>query len=393
MNDFPAIVEDAFARGTCRLLVLSKKRSDSAAPVEKLSVRPVTVQGAQRFQFAWRADGKETHENLSPAGAFARFRDYFGPVFRHCHLYTDRADYTARFASGRRIKVKERPPTKAPPETAHDRRKNYMLPEGEPCAFLTEIGVMTAEGKVRAARQAKFRQINRFLELINDVVPRLPDDGPLQVVDFGCGKSYLTFALHHLLTEVHHREVRIVGLDRDEGVVRTCSEIAERLGCRGLDFRVGNIAAHAPEGPVHLVVSLHACDTATDDALAQAVYREADVILAVPCCQHELAGKIHSDPLSPLLEHGLFNERFAALATDALRAKALELCGYETQVVEFVETEHTPKNVLIRAVRGPESRPVSETKLRDYRTFKESLGLERIYLDNVLAGSFRVSSG
>lgn len=393
MSDFAAIVEDAFARGTCRLLVLSKKRGDSAAPVEKLSVRPVTVQEERRFQFACRADGQETHENLSPAEAFERFRDYFGPVFRHCHLYTDQADYTARIASGGRVKVKEAPPTKAAPETAHDRRKNYILPDGVPCPFLIEIGVMTPSGKVRQSRYAKFRQINRFLELVDDVVPRLPEDGPLQVVDFGCGKSYLTFALHHLLTEIHHREVRIVGLDRDRGVVETCAGIAERLGCRGLEFRMGDIADHTPDGPVHLVVSLHACDTATDDALARAVRQEADVILAVPCCQHELAGRIHSDALAPLIEHGLFQERLAALATDALRAKALELCGYETQVIEFVETEHTPKNVLLRAVRRRDARAVSGEALRQYRAFKESLGLGRIYLDDVLTGSFEDSAG
>ena len=311
----------------------------------------------------------------------------FGPVFEHCHLYTALADFSARSKSRGSVKIKRKPPSKQPSSDLHNRSKNYLIPPNVPCPFLAEIGVMTHLGKVKASRYAKFRQINRFLELVNEVLDNLPAEGPLNVVDFGCGKSYLTFALHHLLTVIRRREVHIVGLDRNAEVIHDCSRIADKLGCDNLAFQVGDIAEFQPEGQVHLSVSLHACDTATDDALAQAVGWKTDVILAVPCCQHELAGTIDSLHLSPLLQHGILKERFAALATDALRAQALQLCGYRTQVVEFIDMEHTAKNILIRAVRSdtvPRNSDAGNNFIRVYREFKELLGVKQIYLEEAL---------
>ncbi len=249
--------------------------------------------------------------------------------------------------------------------------------------FLVELGVMTPEGKVRKSRYDKFRQVNRFLELVDDVVPSLPADGTLRIVDFGCGKSYLTFALHHLLTVLRGREVELVGLDLKEDVIATCSALADRLGSRGLSFRRGEISGFEAGGQIDLVVSLHACDTATDDALAQAVRWESSVILAVPCCQREAYRQIESDLLQPLLRHGLAKERFAALVTDTLRAQLLELAGYRTQLVEFVDLEHTPKNVLIRAVRGKPAAPESR---RAYEELRDSLGLDPA-LERLLSAS------
>src|SRR5690606_16807174 len=195
-----------------------------------------------------------------------------------------------------------------------------------------------------------------------DVYDELPADGPLEVVDFGCGLSYLTFALHHLLRVIHGRDVRIRGIDQNPALIDRCRRTADELELKGLEFLHGEIAAlppHEPAGDVptagpatpHLAVSLHACDTATDDALAAAVRMGAKVILAAPCCQHELFTQLESDPLQLLTRHGILKERFAALATDALRAAVLERAGYRTQVIEFIETEHTPKNLLLRAVR------------------------------------------
>jgi SAM-dependent methyltransferase len=254
--------------------------------------------------------------------------------------------------------------------------------------FLVELGVMSADGRVRARRYGKFRQVNRFLELVEDVLPALPAEGPLRVVDFGSGKSYLTFALHHLLHEVHGREVDLVGLDLKRDVVDTCSALAERLDADGLRFETGDIAGFEAAGPVDLVVSLHACDTATDEAIAQAVRWEARAILAVPCCQHELLGQIESRELAPLLGHGVLKERFAAEVTDAVRAHLLGLAGYDVQVLEFVELEHTAKNVLIRAVRRPAR---DRTRLAaEYSSIKAALGidpaLERLLGDRVELG-------
>jgi SAM-dependent methyltransferase len=244
---------------------------------------------------------------------------------------------------------------------------------------------MTPAGKVKASKQAKFRQINRFLELVNDVIPHLPASGELCVVDFGSGKSYLTFALHHLLTHVHRRTVHILGLDRQVEVIADCGRIARKLGCSGLEFRVGEIGDEPLEGTVDLAVSLHACDTATDDALARAVAWRAAVILAVPCCQHELARAIHVPQLAPLHQQGILHAQFASLATDALRAAALEACGYKTQVVEFIELEHTAKNLLLRAVRRADPRPSDEAAIDEYRAFKHSLGLAEIAPDRIVA--------
>jgi SAM-dependent methyltransferase len=327
-----------------------------------------------------------THENLDPAGAAHRALKLLERTFADAALYTPQADWSIRASENGTFRCTSSPPTKsaAAPE-AHNRTRQHLIPEGVPCPFLAEIGVMTATGQVRNAMRHKFRQINRFLELVEDVVPALAPDRELRVVDFGCGKSYLTFALHHLLTQIHGRSVEIVGLDRKADVVAHCSEIAGRLGCQGLEFREGDIATHAEERPVDLAVSLHACDTATDDALAQAIRWKSRVILAVPCCQHEFSGRIASPELAPLIGHGILRERFAALATDALRSLALEICGYNTQVVEFIDLEHTAKNILIRAVeRQQPDAELLTARRADYESLKRLLGIDMPYLEKAL---------
>jgi hypothetical protein len=244
----------------------------------------------------------------------------------------------------------------------------------EPVPYLVELGVQAADGRVRAPRRAKFRQVNRFVELVDDVVPSLPD-GDLRVVDFGSGRAYLTFALHDLLTRVHGRRVELLGLDLKPNVVAECEALARRLGAEGLRFELGDIADADLEG-VDLVVSLHACDTAADVALERAVRAGAKVILAVPCCQHELLGQLSNDTLRPLLRHGTLRERLVAEVTDAARARLLELAGYEVQVVEFVPLEHTPKNVLLRARRTKRPAHDRARLAQEYRVFADALAIE-----------------
>ena len=357
----------------------------------KVSVRPVEVQRQKMYQFTNHLADRVTHENLTPKAAARQAVKLLERTFQDAALYTPQADYSIRETSDGSFRSTRKPPTKAgtPADTAgHNRSKEHLIPEGIPCPFLIEIGVMTADGQVKSQMTRKFRQINRFLELVNDIVPSLSVGRELRIVDFGCGKSYLTFALHHLLTEIHGRPVRIVGLDRKADVMAHCAEIAERLGCQGLEFREGHIATHQEAEPVDLAVSLHACDTATDDALAQAVRWRSRVILAVPCCQHELAKKIDSPELAPLLRHGILREQFAALATDSLRSLALEACGYATQVVEFIDLEHTAKNILIRAVhRERPDRAKQAMRLAEYRAAQRLLGIESSYLDRLLVPS------
>ncbi|MCC7422208.1 MAG: SAM-dependent methyltransferase [Planctomycetaceae bacterium] len=331
---------------------MTLSRPVSPNPATRVGVRPVEVAGGLQFQFAFREGTQERHENHAGEAAVERILSLFPSMFAAANLFTVEADYAAEMRSEGKLRVRRGPPTRRPPvELSHNRTKRYTIPEGVPCPFLVEIGVMTAAGRVRADRQHKFRQINRYLEFVEDILPDLPAEGPLHVVDFGCGKSSLTFAVHHLLTAIHGREVRMLGLDRNPSVIETCRGIAGRLHCDGLEFAVGDIAQHEATERVHLAISLHACDTATDFTLAKAIGWKADVILAVPCCQHELAPQLRSDNLEPLLRHGILRERFASLATDALRAACLEAAGYRTQVIEFIDLDHTPKNLLLRATR------------------------------------------
>jgi SAM-dependent methyltransferase len=365
MPETDALLTDVFEGLSLMRAVVSKPRSRELPG--KVTVDPVDLRGETAFRFTTHLGDRATHENLPPAAA----RERLGVLledYRQGLLQTPDADWQILGET-----VLRRPPTRATLSREHDRRKRYLLEEGTPVPFLVELGVMTPEGRVRRSRYDKFRQINRFLELVDDVVPSLQPEGTLRIVDFGCGKSYLTFAIHHLLTAVRGREVEIVGLDLKDDVIASCAALAERSGAAGLRFQRGEIATFDAVGAVDLVVSLHACDTATDEALAQAVRWQADAILAVPCCQKEAYRQLESSLLAPLLRHGLAKERFAALVTDALRAQLLELAGYHAQLVEFVALEHTAKNVLIRAVKG---KPAGAEARRAYEALRDALGLE-----------------
>ena len=358
------LLNDLFQDASLLRAVLSKPRSTELP--RKVTVEPVGLRGATSFQFTAQLDDRATHENLAADEA----RERLGLLltdYRQGLLQTADADWQVLGGS-----VLRRPATRTAARRDHDRRKRYLLEEGRPVPFLVALGVMTPDGTVRKSRYDKFRQVNRFLELVDDVVPSLRRSGTLRIVDFGCGKSYLTFAIHHLLTELRGREVDIVGLDLKEDVIAACTSLVARTGAEGLRFERGEIGTFDASEKVDLVVSLHACDTATDDALAQAIRWQADVILAVPCCQKEAYRQIESSLLAPLLRHGLAKERFAALVTDTLRAQLLELQGYRTQLVELVPIEHTAKNVLIRAVKGA---PAGAETRRDYEELRDSLGL------------------
>ncbi len=353
MQQFLQTLKQSLDDGTFIALTFSKptgSNADDAA--RRITVHPVEIRGRQLWQWTRQMQRQQSHENLDAPQTLATAASLFGSTFRHAHLFTTHADVAARIDKSGRCRLTTGPPTKKPSEsTNHDRQKQYLIPEGRPCPFLHELGIMTAEGRVHRARQDKFRQINRFLEFVEDIVPHLPAQGPLDVVDFGCGLSYLTFALHHLLAVIRHREVRIVGIDQNPQVISRCTDTCRALELRGLEFITQPITTITSDRKVHLAVALHACDTATDDALAQAVRWQADVILAAPCCQHELAPQLTGDALTLITRHGILRERFAAMATDALRAALLEQAGYRTQIIEFIDTEHTPKNLLLRAVR------------------------------------------
>ena len=254
----------------------------------------------------------------------------------------------------------------------HNRSKRYILEEGRPVDFLVGLGVQTPDGRVVRSKYDKFRQINRYLEFIEDVMKKLPREEPLFIIDFGCGKSYLTFAMYYYLHELQGYDVEIVGLDLKQDVIAECSALAGKYGYTGLHFEQGDIGGYTCVRRVDMVVSLHACDTATDYALAKAIKWDAKVILAVPCCQHEVNRQIRNGELGPILKYGLIKERFSALVTDAVRANLLEEMGYDTQILEFIDMEHTPKNLLIRAVK----REGMRVKSGDVRKVTEFLHVE-----------------
>lgn len=272
---------------------------------------------------------------------------------KQINIYTSTHDYQVLISKKLKVTIIKKAPTKLKENISltHNRKKEYLFEQGVPIPFLIELGIMNKEGNVIKSRYDKFRQINRFVEMVADVASQLPTNKKLRIIDFGCGKSYLTFALHYYLTKLCNLDIEIVGLDLKEDVIDTCNNLARKLNLDNIQFLVGDIQDYVGYEEVDMVVTLHACNTATDAAIAKAVKWNAKIILSVPCCHHELYTQIQNKTLAPLLDYGIIKERFAALATDGIRAQILQILGYKVQLVEFIDMEHTPKNILIRAVK------------------------------------------
>lgn len=377
VDEFCSLIRSAADSESLIGLTLAKPAAGSF----RTTVRPIRIGDQTRYQWSWQDGPRCLHENLTADEFGERLSDVVGSTFLHVHAFTVERDISLLISKKGKATLQKKRPSKSLEVLGHDRSREYLICEGTPCPFLEAAGVMLPDGRVPKAKRSKFRQINRFLELVNDIYPELPPDCPLNVVEFGSGKSHLTFAIHHLLAVHHEREVRMRSIDRNASVVTSSAEVTKRLGLSGISHEASDIAEITLERPIHLALWLHACDTATDDALAKSVEAGADVILAVPCCQHEVLHLMESDSL--LDQYGLLKERHAALATDALRAAALEILGYRVQVVEFIDLEHTAKNVLLRAVRRKD--PVDATPWKDrYQQLKSDLGLETWTLERDL---------
>lgn len=330
----------------------------------KIKVRPVEIKGLRMIQCESYTKTQVFHENLTLMEAVQRMDHAMGE-FRQMQLSSGENDYTILISKKGKVTIQKRKVAGRKAncsDLSHNRKKHYILQEGIPVPFLQDLGVMTQEGKIVRTKFDKFRQINRFLEFIEDILPQLEKKREVTILDFGCGKSYLTFAMYYYLHELKHYDIRIIGLDLKADVIRHCSELAEKYGYEKLTFLEGDIADYEGVDAVDMVVTLHACDTATDYALAKAIGWGAKVILSVPCCQHELNGQMKNEILEPVMKYGLLKERFAALVTDGLRAEYLESAGYHVQVLEFIDMEHTPKNILLRAVKQTGQPEGGETK-------------------------------
>ena len=320
--------------------------------VTKIKVRPLLKKGNLIFQCELFKNNQAFHENHEAEDAVQALTEYM-EQFKQMQLETKQFRATVLVSKKGKVTIQKKKQAGCCKEVdlSHNRTKKYILEEGIAVPFLQDLGVMTSDGKIVRTKFDKFRQINRFLEFIEDILPQLAKDREVTILDFGCGKSYLTFAMYYYLHELKKYDVRIIGLDLKTDVIRHCNELSEKYGYKKLKFLEGNIADYTGVDEVDMVVTLHACDTATDFALDKAVGWNAKVILSVPCCQHELNGQMKNELLEPVFKYGLIKERMAALFTDALRAEYLESCGYDAQILEFIDMEHTPKNILIRAVK------------------------------------------
>lgn len=332
-------------------MTISGKRHGELA--DKVKIRPVKLKEQLYFQTSVSDGKKEFHKNYEKAELLEQLDHWLRKDYRQLQMDTTTQSIQALVSKKGKTTVKQKiaRDMRSARVLDHNRKKRYLLEEGTPIPFLVDLGVMTAEGAIVRSRYDKFRQINRYLEFVEDILPELDKDRELTLIDFVCGKSYLTFALYYYLTVKKQYRIRMIGLDLKKDVMEHCQELAEKYGYDRLTFLTGDIADYDGVEMVDMVVSLHACDTATDYALEKALQWNAKVIFAVPCCHHELNRQMHSTEMNPVLKYGLIQERMAALMTDAFRADVLELEGYQVQVLEFIDMEHTPKNILIRAVK------------------------------------------
>lgn len=356
-------------------MVISGQKNKSEDKAVKVRIRPVILKNEIEYQVSEFVGRKVLHSNHSAADVKKKIIDYMTEDFKQAQINMTDAAATILSSKSKTLtcKYKKAGQLKVQRDLSHNRTKKYIIQEGKPVAFMIDLGVMGQDGKIIRTRYDKFRQINRFLEYIEDILPKLDKERELTIIDFGCGKSYLTFAMYYYLKELKGYNIRIIGLDLKEDVIEHCNELRTRYGYDKLDFYVGDIATYKDVDKVDMVVTLHACDTATDYALAKAVKWGAEVILSVPCCQHEANRTIKSDILSPVMDYGILKERMAAIVTDAARAKLLTANGYDTQILEFIDMEHTPKNLLIRAVKGGKEDISAREKTKD---MLEALNLE-----------------
>ena len=336
-------------------IIISKSRIKGEK--RKIQIRPILLKGALVFQAEDYKQKQVFHQNLSGKEALEKIGEWMQEMQQLELMHQDgRVNMLISKKGKITLKQSENGCQVPQADLTHNRKKKYILDPQVKVPFLEDLGVQTSEGKIVHSRYDKFRQINRFLEFIEDILPALSREREVTILDFGCGKSYLTFAMYYYLKELKKYDVHIIGLDLKEDVIRKCNGLAEKYGYEKLHFLCGDIAEYEGVQKVDMVVTLHACDKATDYALAKAVEWDAQVILSVPCCQHELNDQIQNKLLSPVLKYGLLKERMSALLTDGIRAELLESKGYSTQILEFIDMEHTPKNLLIRAVKTGRSR-------------------------------------
>lgn len=360
MQKIRELLEENLSETTIRVVVSNPRNKQAAS---KFVFRPFLEKGILQFQREEYRNNQVFHENIDKETAAECICRFLSKDYKQLDLQCEQISYSALVSKKSVSTIRtHREQNLKKIDLSHNRKKKYILDEGKVIPFLVDLGVQTKEGKIVDKKYKKYKQINRFLEFVRDVLPELDRHRTLRIIDFGCGKSYLTFAVYYYLKIMKGFEVEMTGLDLKTDVIRHCNELAIKYGYDSLHFSEGDISSYEGADSVDMVITLHACDTATDFALDKAVRWGADVILSVPCCQHELNRQIENELLAPLLKYGILKERFAALLTDALRAELLEQQGYHVQILEFIDMQHTPKNLLIRAVKEKGAKRLQKTR-------------------------------
>lgn len=378
MEEVALLINDIIQSEKLIYVVLSNLKKKNEYSFKKVNVKPVLIKEEKKLQFTYEYEKKVTHKNLDSLEAAQEIDSLLSNYFKQAMIFTTESDYQILISKKGKATILKKKPTKENIDLSHNRKKSYIIEEGKPNNFLIRLGVMNENGKVFSKKYDKFKQINRFLEMVADVMPKIKTDKILNIVDFGCGKSYLTFALYHYLVDILKIDVNIIGLDLKHDVINFCNEVANDLNYDKLEFIHGDIKDFKELDSVDMVVTLHACDTATDAALVKAVNWDAQAILSVPCCQHELFDIVHNPVMIPMEKHGIIKEKLSSLVTDSIRANILEILGYSTQLLEFIDMEHTPKNILIRAIKTDNP---SKDAANQYLDFKKFWGIEELYIE------------
>jgi SAM-dependent methyltransferase len=381
MDKLKKLLEKISSEGSMISATISNKKKGSHVDFNKVSIKPFLSKEKQLYQFSYIFDKNTTHKNMSPEKAVEEILGLFEAYFKQGVIFASEGDYQLLLNKKNQVKIIKNKATKTQEKNlTHNRKKNYLIEEGKPCNFLYKLGVMDVEGKVYKNKYDKFRQINKYLEIIEDSIKNLDTKRKLKIVDFGSGKAYLTFALYWYLREKLGIEVEIIGLDLKVDVINYCNKVSEELGYENLNFKIGDIKGFEDYNDIDIVITLHACDTATDDALIKAVNWNTKLLLLVPCCQHELFRQVSNETMSPILKHGILKERLSSMITDSIRGNILEILGYSVEIFEFIDTEHTPKNIVIRAINknSPSKRAKSE-----YYKFKKMWNIDP-YLEKSL---------
>lgn len=365
MNELEKFFSSIFDSEVTKIII-SKPKSK-----EEEYKKIVVEKKGNGYQISKYTEKQVFHENVTTSEVMNRSIDLTANHYRQVNGWSSKGEHIILISKNGscsyKLKRTDNKPNKVTISNEHNRRKNYILQEGIAIEPLIDMGVFTKEGKVVNSMYDKYKQINRFIEILDDEISKLSVK-KLNIIDFGCGKSYLTFVVYYYLTEIKNMEANIIGLDLKEDVIKNCNLAAQKYNYKGLRFELGDINGYKAPFDVDIVLTLHACDVATDYALYNAIQWDAKMLFSVPCCQHELNKQIDAGNLSILTRYGIIKERFSALATDAIRGNLLEYCGYKTQLLEFIDFSHTPKNILIRAIKRQSTpKKVSEKALAEIK--------------------------